>query len=391
MKQNKRKASVKKILSVLLLLSIIFSLSACGFDEIKQNVESFAQDAQDIVGDVREKADSFGDDVQGVIDDIKGNSSNSESSTLPTNSPAVQSNNKLSDSLGKDGVKSNTTASTPLPATDLSLFSIDSIPAFSGQAYISVNGNTPYFANSDLVTTSYEYYSPLDALGRCGVTVACIGKDIMPTEARGTIGQVKPSGWHTVKYDIVDGKYLYNRCHLIGYQLTGENANVCNLITGTRQLNISVMVPFENMVADYIAETGNHVLYRSTPIFMGDDMVATGVLLEAESVEDNGDGILFNVFCYNVQDGISIDYSNGDSFLATEPAEPVITRETPEENSQEVQKNGTTYILNTNTKKFHYPSCSSVGQMKDSNKREFTGDRSEIISQGYDPCKKCNP
>jgi len=194
--------------------------------------------------------------------------------------------------------------------------SIEEIPAWSGEAYVAVNGNTPFFLEEEYTTESYEYYSELDELGRCGMTMACIGTDIMPTEDRGNIGSVKPSGWQSVKYDIVDGKYLYNRCHLIGFQLAGENANKRNLITGTRFLNIEGMLPFEDMVADYVKETENHVLYRVTPIFNGDDLVAEGVLLEGWSVEDQGESICFCVYAYNAQPGIVIDYATGDSRLA---------------------------------------------------------------------------
>lgn len=194
---------------------------------------------------------------------------------------------------------------------------VGDIPAYSGKPYVIVNDNKPFFADSDLTADSYEYYSPLDSLGRCGVVCACIGKDLMPTEERGLIGQVRPSGWHTVKYNgLVDGNYLYNRCHLIGYQLTGENSNERNLITGTRYLNVQGMLPFENMTAWYIRDTGKHVLYRVTPLYDGENLVASGVLMEAKSVEDDGEGILFNVFCYNVQPGIVIDYATGDSHLA---------------------------------------------------------------------------
>ena len=194
--------------------------------------------------------------------------------------------------------------------------SVEEIPPFSGEAYIAINGNIPFFVEEEYTTESYEYYSELDELGRCGVTEACIGIDIMPTEDRGDIGSVKPSGWKSVKYDIVDGKYLYNRCHLIGFQLAGENANKKNLITGTRYLNIEGMLPFENMVADYVQETENHVLYRVTPIFEGDDLVAQGVVMEGWSVEDEGEGICFCVFAYNAQPGIEIDYTTGESRLS---------------------------------------------------------------------------
>ena len=201
-------------------------------------------------------------------------------------------------------------------AEDEPVISLDELPEFDGETpYAVINGNVPFFEEEELVDESYEYYSELDSLGRCGVTSACIGKDMMPTDERESIGSVKPSGWHTVKYDIVSGKYLYNRCHLIGYQLTAENANKKNLITGTRFMNVDGMLPFEDMVADYVKETGNHVLYRVTPIFEGENLVANGVLMEAVSVEDGGEGIEFCVFVYNCQPGIVIDYATGESRL----------------------------------------------------------------------------
>ena len=187
------------------------------------------------------------------------------------------------------------------------------IPAFNGTAYVEFNGNVSLFTDEDMTTQSYETYADLDYLGRCGVTMACIGKDLMPTEDRESISDVKPSGWVNVKYDFVDGKYLYNRCHLIGFQLTGENANKENLITGTRFMNVDGMLPFENMVADYIKDTGNHVLYRVTTIFQGSELVARGVLMEAKSVEDNGKGLEFCVYVYNNQPGVTIDYRTGES------------------------------------------------------------------------------
>lgn len=225
--------------------------------------------------------------------------------------------------------KTTTSKNTTSTATSVSL---SNIPAYSGSPYVAVNNNIPFFIDNEMTTTSFETYSDLDNLGRCGVAYANVCTEIMPTEERGTIGQVKPSGWHTVKYDIVSGKYLYNRCHLIGYQLSAENANTKNLITGTRYLNTEGMLPFENMVADYIKETNNHVLYRVTPMFDGNNLVASGVLMEAKSVEDNGDGILFNVYCYNVQPGITIDYATGDSAL---------DGTTPEQTKQESKKTNT--------------------------------------------------
>lgn len=263
-------------------------------------------------------------------------------------------------------------------------FDLSSIPAYSGNAYVVVNDNVPNFSENDLTTTSYEQYSALDQFGRCGVVIANIGKDIMPTMERGSIGMVKPSGWHTVKYDCVDGRYLYNRCHLIGYQLSGENATVENLITGTRYMNIEGMLPFENEVADYVQATNNHVLYRATPVFEGNNLLASGVLIEAMSVEDNGQGIKFHVFCYNVQPGIIIDYSNGASRLADDsviPVDPVVAE----------QMKQADYICNTNTGKFHYPDCKSVRDMKEKNKKAHIGSREELIQQGFSPCGNCKP
>ena len=294
-----------------------------------------------------------------------------------------------------------------------SAFNTADVPAYSGKPYTAVNNNEPYFTSDDLTTEAFENYSELDSLGRCGVAYANVCLETMPTEKRGSISEVKPTGWHSVKYDNVDGKSLYNRCHLIGYQLTAENANHQNLITGTRYLNVDGMLPFENMVADYVKETDNHVLYRVTPVFTGDNLIADGVLMEGYSVEDEGDGICFCVYAYNVQPGITIDYATGDSWLSSENGnsdsssggnsavsqsaadksgtqQAAVQTESVKETSAPVST-GTEYILNTNTKKFHYPSCSSVKQMKASNKKEYTGSRDDLIAQGYDPCKKCNP
>ncbi len=284
------------------------------------------------------------------------------------------------------------TSATDVPTGEgTSAFSLREIPAYSGTPYTEVNGNQPYFTEEELTTQSFETYSELDSLGRCGVAYANVGQDLMPTEPRGEIGAVKPTGWHLVKYDNVDGKYLYNRCHLIAYMLAAENANPQNLITGTRYLNVQGMLPFETKVCDYVKNTGNHVLYRVTPIFDGDNLLADGVLMEAYSVEDAGEGISFCVFAYNVQPGIGIDYATGDNWAESsgtyQSTEASVAEETPA--PQESQ--GITYVLNTNTKKFHYPTCSSVDDMKEKNKQIYTGSRDEVINMGYVPCKRCNP
>ena len=257
--------------------------------------------------------------------------------------------------------------------------------AYDGKPYVVINDNDPDFTDADMTTTSFESYGELDGLGRCTTAFANIGKDLMPAEKRGPIGEVKPTGWQTAKYDNVDGKYLYNRCHLIGYQLTGENANAKNLITGTRYLNVDGMLPFENMVADYIKETNNHVLYRVTPVFSGDNLVASGVHMEAESVEDNGDGILFNVYCFNAQPGIAIDYATGNSHQD----DSVVADASKSTTAAEA--NVQTYVLNTNTKKFHKESCNSAKSMDASNKKIYTGSRQELIDMGYEACGVCKP
>ena len=268
-----------------------------------------------------------------------------------------------------------------------SYVSLDAIPAYDGKAYVAVNNNEPFFTDSDMTTTAFENYSDLDSLGRCGVAYANICKDIMPTEERGKIGMIKPSGWHTVKYDVIKDRYLYNRCHLIGYQLAGENANPKNLITGTRYLNVEGMLPFENLVADYVNNTGNHVLYRVTPMFSGSNLVANGVLIEAKSVEDNGGGILFNVYCYNVQPGVGINYENGDSWLdGTTGSASSGSDTSATENSDADSSNSETMVHITATgKKYHRAGCRTLKKSD----TEVTLD--EAKSMGLSPCGICNP
>lgn len=377
-----------RILSCFLIFALCIStLSACGSDTAlsdhspSSSLQVEISDLQDSTPGETEERDGF----------ESLDSASCKGDTVPSQSDAPSA------SQGQQ-----TESSAPTEITTASSFSLSDVPAYSGKAYISVNGNVPYFTAAELTTTSFETYSDLDTLGRCGVTYACIGQDLMPTKERGSIGMVKPTGWHTVRYDdLVDGKYLYNRCHLIGYQLTGENANTQNLITGTRYLNIEGMLPFENMVADYIQETDNHVLYRVTPIFEGNNLLANGVLMEGYSVEDKGAGVSYCVFAYNVQPGIEIDYATGESKLADSAQQEeqktatVTPTPSPEPEKQEPatgsEASQADYILNTNTKKFHYPTCSSVNDMKEKNKQEFFGTRDEAISNGYFPCGRCKP
>lgn len=300
--------------------------------------------------------------------------------------------------------------------TDTGRLSSENLPAYSGYSFVIVNDNVPAFTAEERTAESFESYSDLDSLGRCGAAFANVGTDLMPTERRGYIGDVRPSGWHTVKYnDIIDGNYLYNRCHLIGYQLTGENANTQNLITGTRWLNVQGMLPFENAIAEYVKSTGNHVLYRVTPIFEGENLVASGVEMEGESMEDNGASIHFHIYAFNIQPGISIDYVDGESWeendFAAQLAAAQETQSLLEDNiiaissgavtnlealssGSDSANDGTvsgTYVLNTNTKKFHLPECESVRQMGENNKEEYEGSRDTLLQEGYEPCKSCNP
>lgn len=254
-------------------------------------------------------------------------------------------------------------------------FSIADIPEYSGEPYVVINENEPDFSADDMTTESFEIYSELDSLGRCRTAYANIGEDLMPTEERGSIGQVKPTGWQTVKYDSVDGKYLYNRCHLIGYQLTAENANEKNLITGTRYMNVEGMLPFENLVADYVRETGYHVLYRVDPVFEGDDLLAKGVQMEAYSVEDEGDGVCFNVFVYNAQPGINIDYATGISSQGEDRVSGA------EEGQEEIRGNSRSKI-------YHCPGQAAYEEMADSKNLVIFRSEQEAVDAGYRKAKR---
>ena len=265
---------------------------------------------------------------------------------------------------------SNSSSTISNSSEDISL---ENIPEYSGSPYVVVNNNIPYFSNDELTTTPFEIYSDLDSLGRCGPAYANICLDLMPTEDRESISDVTPSGWVNKSYDFVDGKYLYNRCHLIGFQLAGENANEKNLITGTRYMNVDGMLPFENMVADYVKETENHVLYRVTPIFEENNLVVSGVLIEAESVEDNGEGVLFCVYCYNVQPGVVINYATGDNTAAENTDASVSDPHSVTSDSTASQTvTAQHYVLNTNYKKFHYPDCSGANNMNQNNRQDIT-------------------
>ena len=322
-----------RLLSLLLAVSIALSLSACSLSDFLESPEQSADGGSHESGDGNEE----------------NNQENGENS----------------------GENNENGEGNPQPE---SVFSPDMVPAYSGSPYVAINGNTPFFDGED-TSHSYETYSALDSLGRCGVAISCIGKELLPTEERGDISSVLPTGWHSVRYN---GSYLYHRAHLIGFQLTAENANERNLITGTAYFNVTGMLPFENMVADYLEEEPDaHVLYRVTPVFDGDNLVANGVLMEAMSVEDEGDSILFCVFVYNVQPGVHIDYKTGESHLEGE---------TPNQNDKTY-----VYVLNKNSKKFHYSTCTYAENIAEKNYGTLEGTREDALAAGYSPCGVCNP
>ena len=302
------------------------------------------------------------------------------------------------------------------------VISLDEIPDYTRYAYVEINGGDPFFTENEITDEAFERYSPLDALGRCGVAFACIGIEIMPTEERGDIASITPTGWeyngisNNNKYDFVENQYVYNRCHLIGFQLAGENDNEKNLITGTRYMNIEGMLPFENEVADYVEETENHVMYRVTPIYNGLDYVARGVLMEAYSVEDNGRGVCFCIYAYNVQPGVYIDYFTGVNVASGEPLPEIDadnrndiasgnqSGDKPNTGNNNTNQDNTDkenvdkgdgeihdYVLNLNSKKFHYPDKSCANSIKDENKEYYTGTREQLISKGYSACGICKP
>ncbi len=341
--------------------------------------------------------------------------------------PSVETTNGLSEDTanatkaGKEVQEEAGDRTGQIKPEEKEQFTLAMVPEYSGNAYVDINDDAPFFTEDELTGETFQEYWPLDDLGRCTGAFACIGPDSLPTEARESTSTIKPTGWQSVQYESVDGDYLYNRCHLIGYQLTGQSVNEKNLITGTRYMNVEGMLPFENSVQMYVEGTGNHVLYRVRPYYNGDDLLASGVLMEAKSIEDPL--VQFCAFCYNVQPGIEIDYATGFSKASeTTESEEVLaivgdpetgdgesvtrsiedgaqttstedeeTADEDEEEESEEEPEEITYVMNTNTKKFHMPYCSSVKDMKDKNKRETTMSREEIISQGYTPCKRCKP
>lgn len=353
----------KKILSCVLIIVIVLSLVSC--KKINQQIQVPIQNIKD----------DFSEAANNIINEILPSDENpfvqpTEEATVPTviepTEPAPQ---------------------TPTSNYFYSDSHVGNIPYYSGTPYYVVNGNEPFFEEDEKNTTVFETYSDLDNYGRCGVAYANICKQLMPTESRGDISSIRPSGWYTNGKSnnndygsLVDGGRIYNRCHLIGFQLAGENANKLNLVTGTRYMNVTGMLPFENMIDDYVDETNGYVLYRVTPLYVGSELVCRGVLMEAWSVDDEGDTICFNIFCYNIQPGITINYATGENWLSNEDDEHAAS-----------STNAQTYILNINSKKFHLPDCSACNSISEKNKAEFTGTREELIEQGYVPCNSCKP
>ena len=366
---------VVRILTTFLAIWIALSASQCVSDYPtgnSANADSSPAQNEQPADTTADGKDPSGKTSDGKNSDDKNGSASSAEETDPTNN-----SNKPS---GDDPNSESDRASNGQP-TDLA--GNFTVPAYAGSPSVQVNGNKPSF-DSELIAKaeggSFENYRPLDSLGRATGAVVCAGLDTMPEGERGSIGDVRPTGFHLTRYDWVDGKYLYNRCHLIGWQLTGENSNARNLITGTRSMNVEGMLPYENRIDDYIESTGNHVLYRATPVYEGGDLVARGVLLEARSVEDGGRGLSFCVFCFNVEPGVTIDYATGASAADGTMQEEDLVDETK-----------FNYILNTNTKRIHEPSCPSVDDMKEKNKQGFNGTVEEAEAKGYVPCGRCKP
>ena len=384
------KAKLKTwLIIVLAVIIFIVGLLLSPLNEVDSNSDSITETTESI----NEASNFLSTDNPSTNNPSTDNPSTDNPSTDNPSTDNPSTDNPSTDNPSTDN-PSTDNPPTDTPSTDSStgVGTNPSIPVdpskiseYSGTPYVVVNNNIPSFSATELTTLAYESYSSLDSLGRCGAAIASCGTEIMPSEdeERGSISSITPSGWIQAQYDCVSGTWLYNRSHLIGWQLSAENANAKNLITGTKYLNVEGMLPFENLVADYIKETGNHVAYRVTPIFEGNNLLCSGVQMEAYSIEDDGEGICFNVYCYNVQPGVTIDYATGASMLENSSSD--------NNENDDNESSGTTYILNTNSKKFHYPTCSSAEAISEKNRGEYTGDREDLIAQGYSPCGRCDP
>ncbi|MGM9960725.1 MAG: DNA/RNA non-specific endonuclease [Allobaculum sp.] len=319
-----------------------------------------------------------------------GSSDSSGSTAQSITSSQISSESKATSDSQTSSVQSEQTSEEwkePNPA--ILPITLADIPAYSGQPYVEINNNVPYFEENEKTTTAFQHYFDLDDLGRVTLAYGSLGQEIMPEEERGDISSVHPTGWVQNRYDFIkDGQALYNRSHLIAFSLSGQNANPKNLMTGTRYMNTKGMQPFEMRTLDFIKETDMHVMYQVTPMFDGNNLVADGVLIQAKSVEDNGKGLSFNVFCYNVQPGVEINYATGDNRASDDAA---TTTSQSSGNAGAADAVAQDYVLNTNSHKFHRPDCESVDDMSAKNRQDVHQSREELIAAGYTPCKRCNP
>lgn len=419
MKRFFENITLKKSLAVLLLLATLL-VASCGKDDASSNVDGSSSESSFVSIDSQQSAESSASDSESAADSsskaestpsqsesqdsseeaskgIEDNSSAEPSSTEskePESSAdaSKESSDDPSEEASKDSPESSSEESSDdtegVGDEKASAVNLDKIPEYTDKDYISINNGTPFFTASQLTVKGYEKYGELDSLGRCTAAIASLGKETMPTGDRGSISSVKPTGWIQAQYSCIKTKDLYNRSHLIAWSLAGEDANKQNLVTGTAHLNQGVMTQFEDMVLDYIRETGNHVAYRVTPLFKGNDLVCRGVQMEAYSIEDKGEGICFNVYCYNVQPGVIIDYSTGASSAEG--------GDTSEESSEETSKDTSSeepitadYVLNKKSKKIHLPDCKSVADMSEKNKEFYTGPINDLFAQGYVGCGNC--
>lgn len=378
------------VLILALILAFCTLFTGCQKTAVDNSTEIDENSGEVVVEDVDEYAFSFWDYIFG-----RTSSKTTQKATEKATQKATQKATTATQKATTATQKATTSKATSANKSGASLASVMN---YTGKAYATVYNNQPDFSSSEITSKSYEFYSPLDSKGRCGYAMACIGKDLMPTGSRGSISSVKPTGWVQKTYDtkLVNGGSLYNRSHLIGWQLTGENANKKNLITGTRYMNEN-MIPYEDMVADYIKETGNHVMYRVTPVFEGNNLVASGVHMEAYSVEDNGKGICFNVYLYNVQPGITIDYATGKNQLASSSSSSTNNSTSGSSSSSTSSSTSsntnttTSYVLNTGSKKIHTSTCKSVSSISTKNKKTYTGSPNDLLKQGYTACGSCKP
>ena len=373
---------MNKFLKLFLALALIFALclNAIGCDIISGTDQT--PDSGDTSGDNSQNEDSTqggsGDGTQGGTGD--GTQDGTGDGTQNGTGDGTQNGSGDGTQNGSgDGTQGGTVTEDKVTYSDIqvSAYGGFTVPAYSGNPYYVINNNVPFFTQEEIVTESYEKYGALDSLGRVTTAIGCLGVELMPTGQRGDISAIKPTGWIQASYSVINGGYLYNRCHMIGWQLTAEDANRQNLMTGTASFN-KTMIPFENQIADYLKEeTENHVMYRITPIFNGNNLLADGIILEAYSVEDEGDAISMCLFIYNVQNNVHINYATGASRMVGEDdGEPAVKCD---------------YVLNTNSKKIHKPDCTHVSTMADRNKQEYNGYIDDLLNEGYSKCNTCKP